>query len=377
MGVCGSKMTAEQVAAAARSKEVDRQAKNAWQEEQSKIKLLLLGTGECGKSTIFKQMKILYGENKGFTREEREQSKAVIYANIHSNMEVVLDNADRFTRLQDQGLAKKFRSLPEADQVVIDSRVGGLLKSIWQDPGFQATWAMRGEMQVQDLLQFYMEQIERIQQSDYLPTDQDILRARVRTSGIVEETYVIDGVTFVMYDVGGQRNERKKWIHCFDQVTAVIFVAAISEYNQVLYEDHSMGRMDEAVILFDEICNSKWFKNTSMLLFLNKRDLFAEKLTKIPFRIDSGPNQRYTDFNGPYIIPGTPSADMGSPEFDAGYRAAADYLLRLFLVRNKQKGKEVYHHVTCATDTGNVEVVFNACKDIILKGNLRGSGFMD
>lgn len=37
----------------------------------------------------------------------------------------------------------------------------------------------------------------------------------------------------------------------------------------------------------------------------------------------------------------------------------------------------IYHHVTCATDTKNVEVVFNACKDIILRGNLKDSGFMD
>ena len=44
-----------------------------------------------------------------------------------------------------------------------------------------------------------------------------------------EEEYVIDGVPFVVYDVGGQRNERRKWIHCFNDVTAIIFVAALSE----------------------------------------------------------------------------------------------------------------------------------------------------
>jgi hypothetical protein len=60
-----------------------------------------------------------------------------------------------------------------------------------------------------------------------------------------------------MYDVGGQRNERKKWIHCFDDVTAVIFVASLSEYDQVLYEDHTVNRMDEAVTLFADIANSK------------------------------------------------------------------------------------------------------------------------
>ena len=58
-----------------------------------------------------------------------------------------------------------------------------------------------------------------IKQDGYIATVEDLLRSRVRTSGIVEEVYTIDEVVFVMYDVGGQRNERKKWIHCFDSVT--------------------------------------------------------------------------------------------------------------------------------------------------------------
>ena len=96
-------------------------------------------------------------------------------------------------------------------------------------------------------------------------------------SRIVEEHFLIDDVQFVMFDVGGQRNERKKWIHCFEGVTAVIFVAAISEYDQVLFEDKTQNRMIEAIALFREVCNLKWFKDTAMILFLNKRDLFEAK----------------------------------------------------------------------------------------------------
>ena len=109
----------------------------------------------------------------------------------------------------------------------------------------------------------------------------------------MEEKYVIDGVQFTMFDVGGQRNERKKWIHAFDNVTAVIFVAAISEYDQVLYEDSQTNRIDEAIKLFDEICNSSWFSKTSMILFLNKSDLFKAKLKHVPLRV---PGVRYDDF---------------------------------------------------------------------------------
>lgn len=42
-----------------------------------------------------------------------------------------------------------------------------------------------------------------------------------------------------MFDVGGQRSERKKWIHCFEDVTAIIFCVAMSEYDQVLHEDET------------------------------------------------------------------------------------------------------------------------------------------
>jgi len=106
-----------------------------------------------------------------------------------------------------------------------------------------------------------------------------------------------------------------------------------------------------------------------MILFLNKRDLFLEKLPEYPFRI---PGKRFEDFQGPYA---TPDMTPGTPELQKCYEAASHYLLDLFLARNKQSN-DVYSHITCATDTKNVEVVFNACKDIILKVNLNGSGFM-
>lgn len=135
--------------------------------------------------------------------------------------------------------------------------------------------------------------------------------------------------------------------------------------------------MDEAVLLFDEICNLRHFKSTSMILFLNKNDLFREKIKTIPITISSGPKKRYEQFPGPYVKIGTPEAEFGHPDYEAAYTAAKDYFVQLFLRRNQQTNKEIYHHVTCATDTNNIKVVFNAAKDIILKDNLRGSGFMD
>lgn len=84
---------------------------------------------------------------------------------------------------------------------------------------------------------------------------------------------------------GGQRSERKKWMHCFQDVTAVIFCVALSEYDLKLQEDDTTNRMMESIKLFKDICNSKWFTQTSMILFLNKKDLFAEKIKQVDLRV--------------------------------------------------------------------------------------------
>ncbi|KAK6011859.1 g-protein alpha subunit, partial [Ostertagia ostertagi] len=110
----------------------------------------------------------------------------------------------------------------------------------------------------------------------------DVLRTRVKTTGIVETHFTYKDLHFKMFDVGGQRSERKKWIHCFEGVTAIIFCVAMSEYDMVLAEDDEMNRMIESMKLFDSICNNKWFTETSIILFLNKKDLFEEKIKRSP-----------------------------------------------------------------------------------------------
>lgn len=80
---------------------------------------------------------------------------------------------------------------------------------------------------------------------NYLPTDQDILRSRVVTTGITEVSFPVESLTYKVFDVGGQRSERRKWIHCFENLTAVIFMVALSEYDQVLREDEGVVRLYE------------------------------------------------------------------------------------------------------------------------------------
>jgi guanine nucleotide-binding protein G(o) subunit alpha len=215
-------------------------------------------------------------------------------------------------------------------------------------------WVRRSSVNVIDGHKEYLQDLARIASPTFRPTTQDILLGRVKTTQVVMERYRIDGIEFEMYDVGGQRSERRKWIDCFDQVDAVIFVAALSEYDQTLAESKRTNRMTEALDLFRSVCNNRAFANTSIMLFLNKKDVFAEKIM-------------YTD-----IAAQKPFADYAGPprEFNSGVL----YFIQKFkdcLIDDDFN--DSFIHVTCATDTNNMEFVLDS---IIMTDNLRRSGFL-
>jgi len=190
----------------------------------------------------------------------------------------------------------------------------------------------------------------RVFQPDYVPDDQDILRARRATTGIHITEFTTCGVRFRCVDVGGQRTERRKWLHVFDDVTAVLFCVAMDEYNLRMREDDSVWRIHESLQLFNEMANSVHLSNAAMVLLLNKKDLFAEKIAKHDMTITF-------------------------PEYAGGKSntKATDYLTVQFTRLMKQK-ERLYVHVTTAVDTENITVVFNAITDTLLRSNMSNLG---
>jgi len=312
-----------------------------------------LGAGESGKSTIAKQMKIIHLD--GFSEEERLNFKDIIHSNVISSIKALIQAAQRFGFR----ISKKHRSKVEtllnlnSYPLEISPELGADIQALWQDRGIQKAFERSSEFQLLDSAPYYFENIERICQREYIPSEQDVLRSRAKTTGITETEFEVENTKFRMVDVGGQRSERKKWIHCFQDVTAVILCVALSEYDLKLYEDETVNRMHESLKLFDEICNSKWFLNVSVILFLNKSDLFREKIKKVDLKV-------------------------AFPEYDGGldFEKAANFIQEKFVSLNKNPTqKQIYPHITCATDTQNIKFVFNAVKNIILHKALDASGF--
>ncbi|KAI8846979.1 guanine nucleotide binding protein, alpha subunit [Chytridium lagenaria] len=297
-----------------RNDEIDAALKKEKASLKNEVKMLLLGAGESGKSTILKQMKLIH--DNGYNNDEREAFKEIIFSNTVQSMRVILEAMQNMGIQLGNPANEKHKAIIldmpnqiEAD--VFPPECAVAVKALWVDDGVKECFGRSREYQLNDSASYYFDAVERIGAPDYLPTDQDVLRSRVKTTGITETTFHIGELTYRLFDVGGQRSERKKWIHCFENVTSIVFLVAISEYDQVLVEDETV---------------------TSIILFLNKIDLFKIKLQKLQWRNTSPISQ----------------SDQ----------------------------KQIYTHFTCATDTSQIKFVMAAVNDIIIQANLRDCGLM-
>ncbi|XP_047387106.1 guanine nucleotide-binding protein subunit alpha-11 [Sciurus carolinensis] len=331
--------------------EIEKQLRRDKRDARRELKLLLLGTGESGKSTFIKQMRIIHGA--GYSEEDKRGFTKLVYQNIFTAMQAMIRAMETLKILykyeQNQANALLIREVDVEKVTTFEHQHVEAIKTLWEDPGIQECYARRREFQLSDSAKYYLSDVDRIATSGYLPTQQDVLRVRVPTTGIIEYPFDLENIIFRMVDVGGQRSERRKWIHCFENVTSIMFLVALSEYDQVLVESDNENRLEESKALFRTILTYPWFQSSSVILFLNKKDLLEDKV------LCSHLVDYFPEFDG--------------PQRDA--QAAREFILKMFVDLNPDSDKIIYSHFTCATDTENIRFVFAAVKDTILQLNLK------
>ncbi|KAJ8357416.1 hypothetical protein SKAU_G00202100 [Synaphobranchus kaupii] len=307
--------------------EIDKQLRRDKRDARRELKLLLLGTGESGKSTFIKQMRIIHGA--GYTDEDKRGFTKLVYQNIFTSMQSMIRATETlkigFKHEQNKANAMLVKEVDIEKVSTFEQPYISAIKVLWTDPGILEAYDRRREYQLSDSTKYYLSHLDRVSTSGYLPTQEDVLRVRVPTTGIIEYPFDLEDIIFSylsdldriaepsylptqqdvlrvripttgiieypfdllsiifrMVDVGGQRSERRKWIHCFENVTSIMFLVALSEYDQVLVESDNENRMEESKALFRTIITYPWFQNSSVILFLNKKDLLEEKIMLLP-----------------------------------------------------------------------------------------------
>jgi len=318
--------------------------------KRKEIKILLLGTSGSGKSTIIQQMKLIYQACS--SEDERVAFRSRIFMNIMMSMKALLAAAERMMLpVHPNNIEARDRIMGNEKEIKEHLKRQQLqdLMNLWSDLAIQTAYKRSNEFQLHDSAAYYLNAIRRIGTKGWVPSDQDILHSQVRTVGIIETVLSIEDDDFRIVDVGGIRSKRNQWIHCFQDVSAVIFCVAMSEYDLKLAEDDTTNRMHESLNLFKEICNLPCFQDSLMILFLNKKDLFEEKITRVPLSVCF-------------------------PEYQGGqvYATSLAYIAHQFLTQNETK-KSIYLHVISATDTPQMVEVLDTVRRIVLRQYFNGN----
>lgn len=427
---------------------VDKEIQNL--QRNSVQKALFLGTGESGKSTLFKQMRLTYG--KGFTDFERMQYGKLVWNETLRTMRMLVDLCDEdllefdselstvpdlkkaadwwigdqmpldvaysknvlqsldltreaFLKQESSTEARAFlqshmipkndansafkvnnnilqgnkepvtslhllgqgvpfyklelamapKVFPPEDEVPTIAEIGKAVYILWKRCPNQLKQLVASNcLSVETNAAFFLNKVKELQVPGYLASNEDIIHARIKTTGITTAQFKVNNQDLVVTDVGGQRIERRKWIYSFDDVTCVLFVASVSEYDMGLVEDASVNRLDEALATFSQTVNSQWFRAKSVQLFLNKTDILQEKCKISKF------SNFFPKFRG----------DNNDPE------QIMDFIEEQFKSRFRSSGRSLYVHRTCATDTKAMKFVISSVSDMILMENMKWAGMI-
>ncbi len=332
----------------------------------SEVKILCLGAGESGKSTFNRQMRFIYGNNKSKSSEDDMwRVKQGIHDSMVRGMRALVLLAKNESCREKFGLELEPTSAQAVEMLEaanpkksgkydLTPELGNCIQQLWSDPLIRACWSHRGEIwsflgtaksyhqDLYDSLEAFFDSTPRIQEDSYVPHQIDMIKCRLQTTGVEETLLTVDGTLIRLLDMGGQKSERRKWISFFDNCQVLLFFAPLSDYELQLFEDPSVNRMHDSLALFDQICNSHFFKDSIVLLLLNKDDIFRERI-------------RVKDLSCCF------------PDYTGGkdYDKAGDFIKQKFLAVNKNPKKQIYSNMTNVTDTASIKVVFDSLQVLL------------
>jgi len=232
------------------------------------------------------------------------------------------------------------------------------MKTLFEDNAIKQTRA-NSTWKPQVRAEYLLDHFERLTAENYVPTPEDILIARQRTTGQTTTSFVKDKWKWELIDMGGQESERDKWDDVFNlmQVNAVIYLAALDEYN-VESNDKTLTTMQISMNTFEQVMNEEKMKDVTRILFLNKADLLERKIDN---------EENYQDFLKHF------------PEY-TGVKdptTVKEFLREKFLALvTLQEPLPVQAHFTCALDTRAMDTVFEAVRSTIMIKRLQGMGMV-
>lgn len=173
-------------------------------------------------------------------------------------------------------------------ETVLDREIGRFIMTIWERQEVKDIVETHlGDTRIAHLTdiplaRFYLDNIDRIASEDYVPTDDDVELYHDcynnSCRGIEEVELIYSGTRYRIFNVEGQKNETRKWLHHFEGVDIICFLCPIGDFDLQQEEFSGKNVVVESLELFGNLSNNEWFMETPICLLFTKFDLFQKKI---------------------------------------------------------------------------------------------------
>lgn len=330
--------------------------------------ILILGTSGSGKSTLVQQIDAKYSFEYGtmYPKEWIKRIRQHILINICNALRELTSRGVDFgemTGMKDDFITAYTNPRP-AQLGTLSPVVARNLKLLWSSKAVQRNLNSVSKGVHLEFMDVFIRDLDRIAAPSYVPTIDDILHAHVKTTGIWEGMLNFNGYDTFIRDVGGVQSERHKWRATFNGVDAVIFVAAVGEFDQMLYEDHRTNSFDESLNLFKDLVQSRGVFKTwtnddiPIFLILNKTDMLLDKLEQTDKLAGRLKTSMLLSYDGPNLDDGVSK--------DAVFEYVSEHIKKQFMKCNEGTKKHVFPFFLNATDVDQFDEMFNAVMEILI-----------
>ncbi|KAM9986970.1 hypothetical protein ACTFIY_011410 [Dictyostelium cf. discoideum] len=321
--------------------DIDKSLKNHKLKIEREIRVLIYGQKKAGVTKLFKTFFII-GESQ-ITPEELMDNRNIVYKTIINQLKkFIIISKNLNIELENNNIQISYLILElDSENFLWNKEIGETCLKLWNDSGIQKTF----QSQFSDLFGYFFQNFQRISDENYTPTPHDLKIIKLTQNGIIECEFTFENCLIKMIEIGTQTSTLKKWINCFSEIQAILYVIDISVYDTIVENEEcstSINKLDESLNEFKEIIESKYLHDCGMIVFFNKKDIFREKLKTVPFKT----------YDKDYI---------GDNDFES----TTNFIKNKFLNYGSNLNKKVYFLINEESKVDICHRTFHILKDII------------
>ncbi|KAK4887103.1 hypothetical protein RN001_003374 [Aquatica leii] len=334
------------------SKRIDKDLKK---DDHDYHEILVIGDKGSGKTTICKQMRVLYGNE--FSEVEKRKFVKIIIQNMREGVLTLVNRAFKIEKLEniDYETKQKINFIENYNFKDENSqKFYRCVENLWNNPLLQTTISSINETPLVTATKYFVTKLDVLRCKNYLPTNDDILHCYEPTKAAVEIRFKSEYFYHKMFEIPNLKYEKRLWKQVVNGVKAILFVIPCNIFLE--QRNKKPNPLSVTIKELKDFQKFAWVSSSlRYIIFLNKIDLFDETILKQTINLQE-------------CFPGFSEDKTLGVKEDCVLRNIKTFILSKFteeVMICETTWHSWYLHFTCAVDSEATSIVYKECENII------------